>query len=36
MCTLFSNKGPKPTGVTYYLPFAFTITEVHYPFAAFP
>ena len=36
MCTLFSNKGPKPTGVTYYLPFAFTITELHYPFAHYP
>jgi hypothetical protein len=36
MCTVFTNKGPKPTGVTYYLPFAFTVTEIHGPFPAFP
>ena len=36
MCTTFSNKGPKPTGVTYYLPFAFVITELYQPFAKFP
>lgn len=36
MCAIFSNKGPKPTGVTYYLPFAFTITEIHSPFPSFP
>ena len=36
MCTLFSNKGPISTGVSYYLPFAFTVTELHYPFAHYP
>jgi len=36
MCTLFTNKGPKSTGVSYYLPFAFTVTELHAPFPAFP
>lgn len=36
MCTLFTNKGPKPTGVTYYLPFAFVVTEVHAPYPHFP
>ena len=36
MCTMFSNKGPKPTGVTHYLPFAFTVIELYQPFARFP
>jgi hypothetical protein len=36
MCAMFSNKGPVPTGVTYYLPFAYTITEALYPFPHFP
>jgi uncharacterized protein YcfL len=36
MCTIFTNKGPKPTGVTYYLPFAFVIAELYQPFAKFP
>ena len=36
MCTKFSNKGPVPTGTTYYLPFAYTFTEVPYPFPRYP
>ncbi|MEO7367343.1 MAG: hypothetical protein ABIZ36_05260 [Gemmatimonadaceae bacterium] len=36
MCTLFTNKGPKSTGISYYLPFSFTVTEIHSPFPAFP
>ncbi len=36
MCTTTSKRGPVPTGVHYYMPFAFTITEVPYPFPHFP
>lgn len=36
MCTTSSNKGPVPTGKTYYMPFAITATRVDYPFPHFP
>jgi hypothetical protein len=36
MCTTFSNKGPVPTGNTFYMPFGYTITEALYPAGKFP
>jgi len=36
MCTTPGKRGPVPTGVSYRMPFAFTITEVLYPFPRFP
>ena len=36
MCTTYNKKGPVPTGVHHYLPFAFTFTEVSYPSPRFP
>jgi len=36
MCTTFGKKGPVPTGNHFYMPFAFTFTEVLYPFSRFP
>jgi hypothetical protein len=36
MCTVFTNRGLQSTGVSYYLPFAFTVTEIFYPFPHYP
>jgi hypothetical protein len=37
MCTIFANGGKvQSTGVSYYLPFAFTVTEIVYPFPHYP
>jgi len=35
MCTINTNKGVKPVA-SYYMPFAYTITEVMAPFPSFP
>jgi hypothetical protein len=36
ICTVFTNRGVKSTGVSYYLPFGFTVTEIKSPFPHFP
>ena len=36
MCTVYNKTGPMPTGVHYYMPFAFTVTEVPYPSPRYP
>jgi hypothetical protein len=37
MCVLLDKRGNLiPTGVTYFLPFAMTVTEVKYPFPTYP
>ena len=37
MCMNYSHNGaPLPTGTTYFLPFAITLTEVPYPYPSYP